>query len=538
MLDLPTLFSQSKSIQFRVIRVFIGNTLRGNMKGAHTMTLTIEKQRMSESVGRFLAQPLKMLIDGQWVEAASGKTFTVENPATGETIAKVAEGGKEDIDRAVKAARKAFENPAWSRMTASERGKLLWKLADLLEARTEEFAELETLDNGKPFAVAKVADVALAVDLFRYMAGWATKIEGNTIPISVPYARGAEFHSYTLREPVGVVGQIIPWNFPLLMAAWKLGPALATGCTVVLKPAEQTPLSALRLGELIQEAGYPDGVVNVVPGFGETAGAALAAHPDVDKVAFTGSTEVGKMIVKAAGDTNLKKVTLELGGKSPNIIFPDADMKAAIPGAANAIFFNHGQCCCAGSRLYVHKSVFDQVVEGVAERAKKMRVGDGFDPQSDMGPLVSHDQLTRVCSFIDSGLGDGARAIAGGKRVGDRGYFVEPTVLVDTKPGMKVVDEEIFGPVVVAMPFESADEIAAVANDNIYGLAAAVWTKDISMAHKLAKRLRAGNVWINCYNIFDAALPFGGYKQSGWGREMGHAALELYTETKAVTVQL
>jgi phenylacetaldehyde dehydrogenase len=367
------------------------------------------------------------------------------------------------------------------------------------------------------------------------MAGWATKIEGNTIDISVPYMPGANFHSYTLREPVGVVGQIIPWNFPLLMAAWKLGPALTTGNCVVLKPAEQTPLTALRLAELIAEAGVPDGVVNVVPGFGETAGAALAAHNDVDKVAFTGSTEVGKLIVQAATG-NLKKVTLELGGKSPNIVFEDA-VDGAVEGAANAIFFNHGQCCVAGSRLFVHQSKFDDVVDGVAEIAKSIKLGSGMEVGTQMGPLVSEEQFRRVTGYLESGRAEGATALAGG-RFGDRGFFVEPTVLVNTHGDMKVVREEIFGPVVVAQPFSDLDEIAAQANDSDYGLGAGIWTKDISKAHALAKKLRAGTVWINCYNVFDASLPFGGYKQSGWGREMGHEALEAYTEVKAVTTQL
>jgi phenylacetaldehyde dehydrogenase len=490
-----------------------------------------------KKVHKFLTGNKKMLINGKWQDAASGKTFEVFDPATGEVLAHVAEGDKKDIEAAVKAARKAFDHGPWRKMTASDRGKMIWKLADLLEQNLEEFAELESLDNGKPVGVARVADVPLAVDLLRYMAGWATKIEGNTIPISVPYTPGTIYHAFTQREPIGVVGQIIPWNFPLLMAAWKLGPALAAGCTVVLKPAEQTPLSALRLGELIVEAGFPEGVVNIVPGFGETAGAALAAHPDVDKVAFTGSTEVGKLIVKAAAG-NLKKVTLELGGKSPNIIMKDADLDVAIAGAASAIFFNHGQCCCAGSRLYVDKSMFDKVVEGVAEHAKKIKLGPGMDSHTQMGPLVSDEQLQRVCGFLDSGKKEGARAVVGGKRHGNKGYFVEPTVLVDTKPGMKVVDEEIFGPVVTAMPFKDMDEIIPVANNSMYGLAAGIWTKDLSKAHLLARELRAGTVWVNCYNVFDAALPFGGYKQSGWGREMGHEALELYTETKAVCMRL
>ena len=492
---------------------------------------------VNEHVSRFIATPRKMLIDGKWVAAVSGKTFPTYDPATGKEMAYIAEGDAADINLAVSAARRAFDKGPWRRMTASERGKLIWKLADLLDKHVEEFAQLEALDNGKPLTVARAADVPLAADLFRYMAGWATKIEGNTIPISVPYTPNARYLAYTLREPVGVVGQIIPWNFPLLMAAWKLGPALATGCTVVLKPAEQTPLSALRLGELIMEAGFPEGVVNVVPGYGETAGAALAAHNDVDKCAFTGSTEVGKLILKAATG-NLKKVSLELGGKSPNIVFKDADMKNAIPGAASAIFFNHGQCCCAGSRLYVEKDAFDEVVDGVAAQAKKIRLGPGMDSGTQMGPLVSQEQLERVTSYIQSGLSEGAKAVAGGKRHGEQGYFVEPTVLVNTNENMKCVKEEIFGPVVAAIPFERTDEIVERANNNPYGLAAAVWTKDISKAHQVAAELRAGTVWINCYNIFDAAMPFGGYKESGWGREMGKDVLHLYTQTKAVCTRL
>ena len=488
-------------------------------------------------VADFIEKPRKMLINGKWVNAASGKTFPTYNPATGEVLAQIAEGDREDIEQAVKAARKAFDHGPWRKLTVSERGRLIWKLADLLEEHTEEFAYLESLDNGKPLGIAKAADVPLAVDLFRYMAGWATKLEGNTIPITVPYTPGAKYFAYTLREPVGVVGQIIPWNFPLLMAAWKLGPALTAGCTVVLKPAEQTPLSALRLGELIVEAGFPEGVVNIVPGYGETAGAALAAHPEVDKIAFTGSTEVGKLIVHAAAG-NLKKVTLELGGKSPNVVFKDADLEKAIPGSASAIFFNHGQCCCAGSRLYVEKPIYDQVVEGVAESAKKIKVGSGLDPETQMGPLVSVEQLNRVCSYLESGFSEGAKAVVGGRKAGDKGYFVEPTVLVNTNEDMKVVKEEIFGPVVTAMPFDDPEEILPRANDSEYGLAAAVWTRDVSKAHRMAEGLRSGTVWINCYNIFDAALPFGGYKQSGWGREMGHDVLNNYTQTKAVCTLL
>jgi len=487
------------------------------------------------NVTGFLSKTRKILINGKWVEAASGKTFPTYNPATGEVLANIAAGDKEDINRAVKAARAAFESGPWSKISPSERGRLIWKLGDLLEKHAEEFAQLESLDNGKPLKIARIADLPLAVDHFRYYAGWSTKIEGNTINLGLQ--KQGKFHAYTVREPVGVVGQIIPWNFPLLMAAWKLAPALATGCTVVLKPAEQTPLTALRLGELIMEAGFPEGVVNIVPGYGETAGAALAAHPDVDKVAFTGSTEVGKLILQAAAG-NLKKVSLELGGKSPNIILDDADVSTAIPGAASAIFFNHGQCCCAGSRLFVDKKIFDEVVDGIAQDASKIRVGPGFDPDSDMGPLVSEEQLNRVCGYLESGKQEGAKAVTGGSREGTKGYFVKPTVLVNTNDNMKVVQEEIFGPVVTAIPFSDPNEIVARANDTIYGLAAGIWTRDIKKAHALASKLRAGTVWINCYNVFDAALPFGGYKQSGWGREMGHEVLEHYTEVKSVCCAL
>jgi len=490
--------------------------------------------QLSTAVRDFISRPHRLLIGGKWVDARSGKRFAVVDPATGQQITQVAEGGAEDVDAAVQAARRAFEEGPWAKMKPVERGKLVWKLGDMLEAAAEEFAEIESLDNGKPIRDARKVDLPFSCELLRYMAGWATKITGQSIPLSAP----GEWHAYSVREPVGVVGQIIPWNFPLMMAVWKIAPALAAGCTIVLKPAEQTPLSALRLGELIQEAGFPDGVVNIITGDG-TAGAAIAAHPGVDKVAFTGSTEVGKLIVQAAAG-NLKRVSLELGGKSPAIVFPDADLSVAIPGTASGIFFNMGQCCTAGSRLFVHKRVFDAVIDGIATEAKKIKIGPGLDPETRMGPLVSDEQFRRVTGYLESGRQQGAEVVVGGRRYGSEGFFIEPTILTKTTPEMKVVREEIFGPVVCAMPYddEDLDRIAREANATEYGLAASIWTRDLGIAHKLARKLKAGSVWINVHNFNDVALPFGGYKQSGWGREMGYEAIELYTEVKAVAACL
>ncbi|ELB87248.1 NAD-dependent aldehyde dehydrogenase [Rhodococcus wratislaviensis IFP 2016] len=488
------------------------------------------------AVRGFLNGNKKLLIGGEWVDAASGKTFATTDPATGATLTEVAHGQAEDIDRAVRAARKAFDTGPWPEMKPNQRERLLWRVGDILSERAAEFGQLEALDNGKSVGIATAVDVAWSADVFRYYAGWATKIEGSTINVSMPFAPGGEFHAYTLREPVGVCGLIVPWNFPLLMAAWKLAPALAAGNTVILKPAEQTPLTALLLGEVFQEAGFPPGVVNIVSGFGD-AGAALSGHGDVDKIAFTGSTEVGKKIVDAAKG-NLKKVSLELGGKSANVVFADADFDLAVEGSLNAWLFNHGQCCVAGTRLYVQDNIFEDFTQAMADAASKVKIGPGMDPATQLGPLISQEQFDKVTGYLRDGLADGARALTGGKRWGETGYFVEPTVFVDVKPEFSVVREEIFGPVVAALPFDADNGVVAAANDSIYGLAAGIWTKDISKAHRTAKKLKAGSVWINQYNGFDTAMPFGGYKQSGWGRELGGSAIDLYTQIKSVNIAL
>jgi len=474
----------------------------------------------------------KLLINNRWVASESGKTFATINPATGEEICQVAEADAADVEKAVKAARAAFERGAWRKTSASERGRLLHRLADLIEKNADELAALESLDNGKPVSVAKAADVALTVGCYRYFAGWADKVHGKTIPVD------GDFFCYTRREPVGVVGQIIPWNFPMLMQAWKLAPALATGNTVVMKPAEQTPLSALRIGELIVEAGFPEGVVNLLPGFGPTAGAAIARHMDVDKVAFTGSTEVGHLIMEAAAKSNLKRVTLELGGKSPNIVFADTDIDDAVEGAHFGLFFNHGQCCCAGSRVFVEEKIYDEFVQKSGARARNHTVGDPFDPKTEQGPQIDQAQFDKIMGFIESGRDEGAKLVCGGERVGDRGYFIQPTVFADVQDGMKIAREEIFGPVMSVIPFKGVDEVVSRANRTEYGLAAAVWTRDIKKAHAIADSLRAGTVWVNCYNVIDTRAPFGGFKQSGIGRELGEYGLQQYTEVKTVTVKL
>jgi acyl-CoA reductase-like NAD-dependent aldehyde dehydrogenase len=480
-------------------------------------------------------EPGKLLVNGEWSNSSNGKTFDTINPATGEVITQVASAGAEDVDRAVKAARAVFDDPnsKWRRMSASDRGKILWRIADLVDQHIDELAELETLDNGKPIFESRYVDMPMVADVFRYYAGLATKIHGETVNTN------ENAFTYTLREPVGVVGAIIPWNFPLLLASWKLGPALACGNTVVLKPAEQTPLTALRFGQLAMEAGLPAGVLNIITG-GPEAGAALVKHPLVDKIAFTGSTAVGKEIMRSASDT-LKRVTLELGGKSPNIVFADSDIDTAVKGAINGIFYGKGEVCNAGSRLFVERSVHDQFVEKLIDRAKKLLPGDPFDPKTRLGAIVSEKQMQTVMSYIEAGKKDGAHLITGGNRVrvGEgNGYFIEPTIFGGVKNNMRIAQEEIFGPVLATLTFDDVDEVAALANQNIYGLAAAIWTKDIKRAHALSKRLRAGTVWINTYGLMDAALPFGGYKQSGFGRELGIHAIEHYTELKTVWMSL
>lgn len=481
----------------------------------------------------FLDRPARLLIGGEWVQSESERTIPVVDPATGATIATVADADRTDVDRAVAAAREAFEQGPWPRMQPAERQALIWRLADLIQQHADELCELESIDNGKTKFMASVVDIPATREYFRYMAGWATKIEGSTFDISVGAPPGSHFETSTRRHPVGVVAQIIPWNFPLLMAAWKLGPALAVGCTCILKPAEQTPLTALRLGELVMEAGFPPGVVNVLTGYGETAGDALVNHPGVDKVAFTGSGEVGKIINRSATNT-LKRVSLELGGKSPVIVLPDADIDTVIGGAAQAIFFNAGQVCAAGSRLYAHRKIYDQVVEGVSAAADAIRLGPGLDPETDMGPLVSREQQDRVMSYVDSGREEGAELVTGGETLEHPGCFVTPTVLANVNANMRIVQEEIFGPVLVAQPFDDLDEVAALANATPYGLSASIWSNDLRAVHRLVPKVKAGTVWVNCHGFVDANMPFGGFKQSGFGREHGRAGIEMYTEVQSV----
>jgi aldehyde dehydrogenase (NAD+) len=470
-------------------------------------------------------------IGGSWTPAVSGRTFETVNPATEEVIANVAEGDETDVDAAVQAAREALERGPWSTMDARDRGRLMYKLADLIEEEADELAALESLDNGKPVRDARNADLPLTIDTLRYYAGFADKIHGQTIPV-----RGNYF-TYTRREPVGVVGQIIPWNFPMLMVAWKWGPALATGCTIVMKPAEQTPLTCLRMARLAQKAGIPDGVINVVPGFGPTAGASIVKHPGVDKVAFTGEHRTAQIIMRDAS-TTLKRLTFELGGKSPNIVFADADLEAAAVGSHFGLYFNQGQCCCAGSRVFVQEKIYDKFVDRIAAMNKTRRIGDPLDPETEQGPQVDQAQFDKIMHYIDLGKKEGAKCVSGGQRSGDRGFFIEPTLFSGVNDTMSIATDEIFGPVMSVLKFKEVDEIVERANNTMYGLAAAVWTRDVAKAHTLAKKIKAGTVWVNCYDVFDAGAPFGGFKMSGMGRELGEKGLEAYTETKTVTVSL
>ncbi|MFA3877973.1 aldehyde dehydrogenase [Streptomyces sp. MMCC 100] len=481
-------------------------------------------------------QAERMLIGGDRVEAADGETLDVEDPSTGEVVARVAAGGAEDVDRAVRAARAALTGP-WRHITPQERGRLLWRLGELVEQHAQELAELESLDVGMPINEARFVDVPFSVDILRYYAGWPTKITGDTIPVSFPRNAGGPYHAYTVREPVGVVGAIVPWNLPLMMAVKKLAPALATGNTVVMKPAEQTPLSIARLGELVLEAGIPEGVFNYVSGYGDAAGAALVEHPGVNKITFTGSVATGKAIARAATGT-LKRVSLELGGKSPNVIFADADLDAAIASAGTAIFACQGESCVAGSRLYAHRSVYDDVVAGLADRAGGIRLGRGLDPSTEMGPLISAEHREKVLGFVELGRHEGVEVVAGGESWGEQGYFVRPTVLTGVRPDSRIAREEIFGPVLSVFPFDTEEEVLRLANDSTFGLGAGVWTGDVRRAHRVAAAVESGQVWVNCYQAVDAALPFGGYKQSGWGRETCRENLDEYLELKTVVVSL
>lgn len=489
-----------------------------------------QKLNVSVKVKEFLTGKKNMFINGKFVNSVNEETFDTYNPSDGEVLAKVYKAEAEDVNMAVMAAKKAFEDGPWSRMSAAERGNLMYKLSQLIEENKQELAEIDSLDNGKPIGELLENDIPNAIGQFQYFAGWTTKIIGQTIPVSGSY------FNYTRHEPVGVVGQIIPWNFPLMMAAWKIAPALATGCTVVLKPAEQTPLSALYLAKLAAEAGFPKGVINIIPGFGETAGDALVKHKDVNKIAFTGSTSVGRSIMKEAANT-MKRVTLELGGKSPNIILPDADLSKAAPGVFSGIMANQGEVCSAGSRVYIQKKNFDNVMSNLVSYAKNVKQGHGLNPDTQMGPLVSKEQQDRVVDYIQQGNDAGASMLTGGGHT-EKGYFVEPTVFSDVDDQMSIAREEIFGPVVVAMPYDDLDEIIERANNSPYGLAAGLWTENLKNAHYVANRLKAGSVWVNCYNVTDPASPFGGYKESGFGREMGSYALNNYTEVKSVWVDL
>jgi aldehyde dehydrogenase (NAD+) len=490
-------------------------------------TATAEKTR---GVKPPVVKDQPLFIGGKFVDSVSGKTFAAINPATGATICQVAEADKADVDLAVKAARKALESGPWAKMDAADRGRLMYKLSDLVEREAPQLAALESLNSGKTISDAK-GDLEGVVNTLRYYAGWADKIEGRTVPV-----RG-NFLSYTLRQPVGVVGQIIPWNFPLLMLAWKWGPALACGNTIVMKLAEQTPITGMRMAELALDAGFPAGVINVLNGYGETAGAAMVVHPDIDKIAFTGHVETAKVIQRAAADT-LKRVTFELGGKSPNVIFADANMDDAVAGAFHAIYFHGGQCCTAGSRLFVEDKIHKEFVDRLAAKAKTRKLGDPLDPTTEQGPQVSQEQMDKILGYVDLGQKQGAKLLTGGRRFTDKGYFVEPTIFDNVKDDMAIAKDEIFGPVVSVLPFKGIDEVIDRANKTYYGLAAAVWTKDIDKAHRFAKEVKAGTVWVNCYHVVDTTTPFGGFKMSGLGRENGEAVLEHYTEVKTVTVKL